>query len=246
MSSSSRTSCSLRPVTDGCKMATAFFPSLLHEIEHVGESRFKLQRLFDLIGRNVWIFAIFQKAGTLVFTNELNEGRNVCFPVFRESLEVLENGVHTIFREQGHRVFGVLVEICVKDALVHEIGVLSKVEQNPAQVVQLQYGERVGHIGDSLLDRFSVSADDLLSAGLNLGDDRKAVTSWRSRIDRTVSSLCGCEVSSLGNRHCRWFCPVALFRFCRCWCGHMFLLGGASHNYIQGPARVLREIRKIL
>src|SRR2546430_5563412 len=44
----------------------------------------------------------------------------------------------TLFRSQGYGVLSVLVEICVKDPLVHEISVLPDVKQNPPKVVELK------------------------------------------------------------------------------------------------------------
>src|SRR5262244_645101 len=94
-----------------------------------------------------------------MFTDELNEGWNVCFPVFWKSFEVLEYCVHTVFGEQGYSVLSVLIEVRVKDSLVHEICILPNVEKDPAQVVKLEHGERFGKIFNSFLDGLAVGSN---------------------------------------------------------------------------------------
>ena len=69
-----------------------------------------------------------------------------------------------VLREERDRVLGVLVEIGVEDALIHEVGVPADVEEHPAQVVQLEYREGIGQPRDGILDVLAVLADGLLRA----------------------------------------------------------------------------------
>ena len=62
-----------------------------------------------------------------------------------------------------HRILGVLVEVGVEDALIHEVGVAFDVEEHPAQVVQLEHGEDVGLPGHRLLDVLGILAEDFCS-----------------------------------------------------------------------------------
>jgi hypothetical protein len=63
---------------------------------------------------------------------------------------------------------------------------------------------------DGLLDPRPVGTDVILSARLDLGDDREAVARWRSRIGRAVASLLASEVALLRNRHRLWLAPVVV------------------------------------
>src|SRR5215470_14339951 len=103
-----------------------------------------------------------------MFCNKLRERGRVRLPIFWESFKVLENRVYAVFRKQGYRVLGVPVEISVEDSLVHAVGLLADVEQNPSKVVELETCESVGHIGDRLLHRLSVRTDRLLSSTFDL------------------------------------------------------------------------------
>ena len=67
-------------------------------------------------------------------------------------------------REQRHRILGVLVEVGVEDALIHEVRVAPDVEEHPAQVMQLEHGEAIGEPGDRVLDLLPVLANGGLSS----------------------------------------------------------------------------------
>ena len=98
-------------------------------------------------------------------------------------------GIDTSRLEQLNRVLGVLVEIGIENALVHEVLVLTDVKEHPAQVMELQRCERVRARGDGVLDALPVGADLGLRARLDLRDDREAVTGGRSRVGRPVPAL---------------------------------------------------------
>src|SRR6516225_2057187 len=72
------------PVTEG---------ALLHLVEHFREGLLQPQRLLDLTGRDIRIFAVFEKTGALVFADEFDKRRSIGLPVFRKPFEFFENGV---------------------------------------------------------------------------------------------------------------------------------------------------------
>src|SRR5262249_3441938 len=59
----------------------------LHLVERFGERCLQLERLLDLIGGDIGIFAVFQETRTLVFPEKLDDGVRVGLPVLRPSLE---------------------------------------------------------------------------------------------------------------------------------------------------------------
>src|SRR5215472_2157331 len=83
---------------DCCSMPSAS-PSLLHEVEHFAERRLELQRFLDFVSCHVRVFTVFQKAGALVFPDELDECWDIGFPVFGKTFKVLKNRVHPQTRE---------------------------------------------------------------------------------------------------------------------------------------------------
>src|SRR5438874_12139542 len=115
--------------------------SLLHLVEHAGESRLQPQGLLDLVGTHIGVLAVFQEARALVVAHELDERSGVRLPVLREPFEVLKDRLEASLREDAYGFFGVLIEFGVEDAMVHEVGVLADVEEDPSQVVQLQHSE---------------------------------------------------------------------------------------------------------
>src|SRR5262249_489761 len=66
----------------------------LHLVEHLPERRFQLERLLDLVGADIRILAVLEKARTLVLADEFDEGGSIRLPVFRKAFEILEDGVH--------------------------------------------------------------------------------------------------------------------------------------------------------
>src|SRR6266576_4808553 len=120
--------------------------SLLHQFKHFGELRFELQTLLNFVCCCVAILTVFQKARTLVFAKEVDECWYVRLPVLGKTFKVLENGVHSDLFEQGYCILCVLVEICIEDSLVHEVRVLSNIEENPPKVVQLERFQYIGYL----------------------------------------------------------------------------------------------------
>ena len=86
-------------------------------IQHVRQRRLYIQRLLDLIRTDKRILTILQETRALMLADEFHERLGIGFPVFRKALEVFEDGVHAQTDEQRNRVFCVLVEIRIEDAL---------------------------------------------------------------------------------------------------------------------------------
>src|SRR5207247_9515553 len=126
-----------------------------HQRERLCES----ERLFDFPGRHVRILPVLEGARALMFADELDEGRRVRFPIRRESFELLEDRVDARGFEQFDRVLGVLVEIRIENALIHEVLVGADIEQYPPEVMQLEWGQpqRIGL--DGLLNPRPVGTD---------------------------------------------------------------------------------------
>src|SRR5215212_5181091 len=82
---------------------------LLHLVEHPSERRLDAQRFLDLVRCCIRIFPVFQKARTLVITDEFNESWCVRFPVHRKTLKILEHRVDTGLRKKSYRILGVLI-----------------------------------------------------------------------------------------------------------------------------------------
>ena len=99
--------------------------------------------------------------------DELDERRRVRLPVRRESFELLEDRVDARCFEQLDRVLGVLVEIRIENALIHEVLVGADIEQYPPEVMQLEWGQRMRTGLDRLLDPRPVGTDVILCAGLD-------------------------------------------------------------------------------
>src|SRR5271170_1941008 len=106
-------------------------PRLLHLIKHIGERRLQLEGLFDLVGAHIWVFSVFEKARTLMLADELDERGHVGFPILGESLKVFKHRIDSGRLEESHSVFGIFVEVGIKNALVHEIGLLVDIKENP-------------------------------------------------------------------------------------------------------------------
>src|SRR4029077_967251 len=127
--------------------------------------------------------------GALVLAHEVKEGGRVRLPVLREPLEVLKYRGYTGRAEERYRILGVLVEVRVEDALVHEVRIALDREQYPAQVMQLQHGQGVRLAGDGCFDLPRVFIEDLFAPWNDLREDRKAVARRGPGVDRAVSSL---------------------------------------------------------
>src|SRR5277367_597413 len=186
---------------------------LLHLIEHIGECRLELERLFDFIGGDIRILAVFEEAWALVLTHKRDEGRRIRFPVGREPFQILENCVHASQTEKCYRVFRVFIEVRVKDALIHEVGLTFNWEEHPAQIVKLEHGEQVGLASKGCLELLRVPVKDVFPPGNDLCDDRETVTCRRPGKDRTVSSLLDFvgEEAAFRDGHCCGFRPVVFF-----------------------------------
>src|SRR5688572_21840133 len=161
----------------------------LHLVEGFGERGLEPERLLDLFGRDIGIFAVLEEARAMVIAHELDEALWVCIPVLRESFEILEDRDQARRAKEGYCVLGVLVEVGVEDTDVLEIGVALDLEEIPAQVVQLERRERIRLFRDGLLDVLRVRVAVLLLARNDLCDDRKAVAGRALRKDWSVAAL---------------------------------------------------------
>src|SRR5438094_2639658 len=205
--------------------------SSLHLIQHVGQRRLHSQRLLDFVRTDVRIFAVFQKALALMFPNELDERWYVRPPILGKPFQVHEDGGDAGLREEGYSVLGVLVEIGIEDALIHEVRIAVDVEEHPAEVVELQHFEAVRIARYRCFNALAIVADGLLAARLHLRNDRETIARGRPGEDRAIPStlLFVLEVSLLRDRHRRGFHPV-VFPGC---VGHVRLLsfGGWRSRY---------------
>src|SRR5215813_3788043 len=175
--------------------------NLLQLIEHLGQGALDLQGFLDLVGGDIWILPVFDKARTLVVPDELDERFRVRFPVRRKPFEVLENRVDAGLREESYRVLGVFVEIGVEDSLIHEPRVV--VEEYPAQVVELERREHVGVSLQRFRQSVPVTADCICPPRLDPRDDREPVTRGRLGKDRAVFPLFEL-VGLLRYHNCLW------------------------------------------
>ena len=53
-----------------------------------------------------------------MLANELNECRSIRFPIGRKALKVFEDSINAGGPEESYGILGVLVEVCVEDALI--------------------------------------------------------------------------------------------------------------------------------
>src|SRR6266446_3292486 len=108
---------SYRPVSAGVRVSRmcwmSSFSSIarpavdsLHLVEHVREGRLELERFLDFVGTHVGILTVFQEAWTLMLANELDERKSIRLPVRRKALEVFEDGINAVLREEGHSILG--------------------------------------------------------------------------------------------------------------------------------------------
>src|SRR6478736_8765133 len=176
---------SYRPVSAGVRVSRmcwmSSFSSIaclrwksLHLVEHVREGRLELQGLLDLVRTHERIFAIFKEARAMMVTDELDECRGVRFPIFRKTLQIIENGVETGCRKDANRILGIFVEVGVEYAHILEIGFPLDVEKVPSEVMQLEHGEDIRLTSHRLLDILSVLVEYIFPAGDDLRDDGEA------------------------------------------------------------------------
>ena len=149
----------------------------------------------------------------MVIAHKLDEGRCVRLPIFGETFKILEDRVQARRGEDGHCVFGVLVEISVEDAHILEVIVTFDLEEIPAQIVQLEHRKAIRLSRDRLLDISRILVEVRFATRNDLRDDREAVAGRGLREDRTIAALLDLvlEVSAFRDRHRRGFRPVVLF-----------------------------------
>lgn len=115
----------------------------LQLIKHFRKSTLDLQSLLDLIGADEGILAIFQEARALMFADKSDEALRIGLPIHREALKVFKNGPHASGAEKRHGILRVLVEVCIEDALIHEVGLAVNRKQYPPQIMQFQRRENI-------------------------------------------------------------------------------------------------------
>ena len=67
---------------------------------------------------------------------ELDDRLQIRLPVVWPPFKVHKDRGYAGLNKQCHRIFQVLVEVGIKDSLVHKVHTVSDIEQNPAQVVE--------------------------------------------------------------------------------------------------------------
>src|SRR5215208_8380323 len=133
-----------------------------------------------------------------MIAHELYESRRICFPIHREAFQIFKGGADSHTREKRNGIFGVLVEISVKNPLVHEIRLARDVKENPSQVMQLEGCKSRRIFRDRFLNRFSIFADCLFSTRLDFCDDSKAIIRGSSWKEWPIPALLGFEVALFG------------------------------------------------
>src|SRR3984893_9959053 len=98
-------------------------PSSVHLVEHVRECRLEPYGFLDFVCPHIGVFAVFQKARTLMLADDRDECRSIGLPVRREAFDVFEDGLEPGRPEQSHGILGVLVKVRIEDTLIHEIRV---------------------------------------------------------------------------------------------------------------------------
>src|SRR5690242_4477469 len=119
-------------MSSNSSMATPLQLALLHLVEHCRHRTFHPQCLLDLVGGDVGIFPIFQKAWALMVPKELDNRRCIGFPIVRPALKVYEHGGYTGFDKECDRVFNIFVKIGVENSLIHEMRPRPDVENHPS------------------------------------------------------------------------------------------------------------------
>ena len=102
---------------------------------------------------------------------EFDDCVEVRLPVLRPPFKVCEHRGDAGFDEEGHCIFEVFIEVGVEDALIHEVKPRADVEQDPAEIMELERSENVRIALDRCLNALSILADCILPAGLHLCDD---------------------------------------------------------------------------
>jgi hypothetical protein len=90
-------------------------------------------------------------------------------------LEILETGLQTGCAKEGDGILGILVEIRVKDPLVHEIGFALDGKEYPPQVVKLGRREAIRCLRNRRLDALCILVKDILAAGLYLRQNAESI-----------------------------------------------------------------------
>src|SRR3984957_11828667 len=184
---------------------------LLHLVKHRGQTCLHLEGLLYFVGADERILTIFEKARALMFAHEFNECRSVRLPIHREALKIFEDCIDAGLFEESDCVFGILIEVGIEYPLVHEIRVAADVEEDPSQVVKLEWGENKRIASYSALYFFPVRPDYVLAPRFDLCDDCEAIIGRGLRKNRTVTPLLKLEISLLRDGHRRRFRPVARF-----------------------------------
>ncbi len=125
----------------------------------------------------------------LVLPHEPDERLRVGRPVFGEALEVFKGRAHSQTAEDRDRVFCVLVEIRVEDALVHKVGHTIDGKEDPTKIVKFEGRQTIRHCSHCFLERLGIFVQSWLAAGNNLRDQREPVARRSLGKDRAVLTL---------------------------------------------------------
>src|SRR5688572_1524040 len=91
----------------GCRPARACWPwvlPLLHLVEHGRERVLELQRLLDFVRAHIRVLAVLEKARPVVIADELDERGRVRLPVLGKPLQVFEDRIDAVLREERHGI----------------------------------------------------------------------------------------------------------------------------------------------
>ena len=153
------------------------------------KGRLELQSFLDFFATHVGMLAVFEEARALVFAEELDDGRRIGRVVRWPSLKGLKGRLDTRLSEEHRGVFAVFIEIGIEDALIHHVALPLDGEDQPPQVVCLEYSERGRIICDCFLDDFGMVVYVLFPSGDDFCNDGEAVARRSLGKDRTVPAL---------------------------------------------------------
>jgi hypothetical protein len=110
-----------------------------------------------------------------MFAHKFDEGRGVRLPIRRETLKIFEDCIDTGLFKESDCILGIFIKVSIEYALVHEICIAADVEEDPSQVVKLEWGENKRIASNSALYFFAVRPDYVFASRFDLRDDRESV-----------------------------------------------------------------------
>ena len=84
-----------------------------------------------------------------MFAHKFNKGRRVRLPIRREPIKIFKDRIDAGLFKKSDCIFGIFIEVSIEYPLVHEIRIAADVEEDPSEVVELEWGEnkRIASVG---------------------------------------------------------------------------------------------------